>query len=302
MFNQIIVFIVFVAVSFSVFSYETVEEIEKSFNNKIIEKPVEGVKERMLTLMPMNLMLISNLTTKEIAKDVKIDTSKAPYSIDLRPRDSKVKSQWNGTCTAFGMTAYRENLACVYLGECGLDMSERHFWSFYSQYSAEVAIDNSSKFVAMEKDWAQTQEVKPSKIDTKGIYSIKNMRIGKYDKSLLIDTLGKGLPVYFWSQVPQDMLDCKKNISSSKMVDGGHAYLVSGYINKADPILIVKNSWGEVCGDKGYQYMKLSIFDKAGYWNFAISDGVEKKTTAKCQTVCKPTFLIFGKTCKEVCE
>ena len=70
--------------------------------------------------------------------------------------------------------------------------------------------------------------------------------------------------------VPSDMAKCRKIIrDTSPVVEGaGHDIAVYGII--PDPnlgyIAILKNSWGENCGDHGFQYLQLSICQKSGYY------------------------------------
>lgn len=236
-------------------------DIDALFSSKALNpaKEVDGYAERVKNIGLQKHEFVIK-TSFPIEKSATL-----PDYINLSGYDSAIKSQWNGTCTAFGMMAVWEAFLCV-KGHCKLDLSERHFWSFYGQYSAETAIKQTGKYVGLEKDWAQTLEKAPSKIV--GKYNVSGFKYGYNDKNLLMKVLSQNTPVYFWSLVPTEMAECRVSISKASFIDGGHAYEVIGYSDKKNPILIVKNSWGSGCGYKGYQYLKLSALE-GSYWNFA---------------------------------
>lgn len=265
----------------------------------------EAYVERVNSLIPMD-ELFRGSEKSIMARPVNLDN--APEDIDLRDMDTPIKSQGSeGTCTAFGLTAAQEYAHCSINQECGLDLSERHRWNLYREYSAWEALGTIEYGISLEKFCPYSnQECYPvAKQEAKYI-------VDKYTqlptKSHVIDALAKGKAVYFWSQTPQQMVNCAKTISSPVMADGGHAYKISGYFNKADPILIVKNSWGKGCADKGYQYMKFSVFDRAGYWEAVSIDSVsiEEKVTPKCRIICglerkAKHFWEKRQYCKQVC-
>lgn len=190
--------------------------------------------------------------------------------VDLREWDTPVKEQWNGTCSAFGLTAVQELQTCKSLGVCNIDISERHRWSFYKKYSSMTALKTSHLLVADEKQWPQDQVNGPSTIQ--GKFKVDEWEYLGDNKDAVISELNKGNPIYMWSQTPNCMLKCKKVCAKNEntFADGGHAYSIVGYYQKDDPILIVKNSWGLDCGDNGYQSLPFKIWDNASYWEAAV--------------------------------
>lgn len=177
---------------------------------------------------------------------------------DLSGKDAPVVSQWNGTCTAFSLAATMEN----FLGNT--DLSERHVWSAYKQYSCEAAIKawENKKCATSDKAWP-IKNVKPKSGYTKSencnVFLKKTTYIGD-DIQKAINALDIGHPVYIGMNVTQSMMNCDATISpKSAKVDGGHALSVVGYYLDSRVLgggyFKIKNSWGGECGDQGYQYV-----------------------------------------------
>lgn len=81
-------------------------------------------------------------------------------------------------------------------------------------------------------------------------------------------SLSKGLPVIFGMMVPKsyyaigaDGLMTMPSADEPRL--GGHAQLVVGYDDDKE-VFIVRNSWGEEFGDKGYSYIPYEFFT-SGY-------------------------------------
>jgi C1A family cysteine protease len=238
---------------------EVIDLVSRGYHE---EKSVSKYEQRIKYLMP--LKGLRKNSTNEIGRRVSIEN--LPEDVDLRNFASSVKSQGSeGTCTAFGITAAQESSHCALNGSCNLDLSERQRWNMYKQYRVEPAIASIKNPIGLEKDCPYSKKECPVKVPESSIYKITKM-VDLTTKEEVLEALARGKHVYFWSQVPQQMADCARTITSSKMVDGGHAYLVAGYFSKDDPVLILKNSWGKDCGDNGWQYLQFSDFDKEGYW------------------------------------
>lgn len=266
----------------------TKSEVEAEMSQPIVESVMldKAYVDRLHSLVPLEDMFPMG-EQKILARP--IDISKAPDDIDLRDMDTSVKDQGDeGTCTAFGLTAAQEFAHCAINNECDIDLSERYRWNLYKRYSADVALSTIGSAIPDDRFCPyQNQECYPI-AKSEAIYKIDSVK-RLPTKSHVIAALADGKAVYFWSQVPRQMASCSKTISSAQMVDGGHAYKISGYLNKEDPTLILKNSWGPDCGDGGYQYMKFSIFDQAGYWAAASIEGasITDRATPKCRTECR---------------
>ncbi|GLX80045.1 hypothetical protein tinsulaeT_33850 [Thalassotalea insulae] len=76
--------------------------------------------------------------------------------------------------------------------------------------------------------------------------------------------LSKGMPVIFGMMVPRSFYAIKADgvmamPSPTDVRLGGHALLAVGYDDKRE-MFIVRNSWGEEFGDKGYCYMPYEFF------------------------------------------
>lgn len=273
--------------------YMTKDEVMAELANPSIEIKAdlndEAYKQRLLSLAPMEDMfkLKKSFSQKSVRA---VDISKLPEDVDMRIKDTPVKSQGSeGTCTAFGLTATQEATHCSLDQQCNLNLSERHRWNMYKKYSADVALGTIASPIAPETICPYTSSSCPATVKQYAKYQIGKMfRLST--KSDVLNALAQGKHVYFWSQTPAQMVNCSKTITSGSMSDGGHAYKISGYFNKADPVLIVKNSWGSNCADNGFQYMKFNVFDKAGYWGAASMDSTSilgnLPDAPKCEKKC----------------
>lgn len=255
----------------------------------------EKFRERLINLVPLEDMFDGlEQRKKELLankKEMAINVAQLPLDVDMRDYAGSIKEQWNGTCSAFGLIATEEVAQCKMRGDCGLDLSERHFWSFYKKYSAPTALKMSTNFVADEKHWPQDQTSKPSDVEKYADYRVSEYEYLGGDsqeaKNKVLSALANGRPVYMWSQTPSCLLSCKAtcNATSNAFESGGHAYSIVGYFNRDNPVLIVKNSWGTDCGDGGYQYMSFKIWDNSTYWEAASLINVESKNIPTDPTI-----------------
>ncbi|MBF0364840.1 MAG: C1 family peptidase [Oligoflexia bacterium] len=188
-------------------------------------------------------------------------------SVDLRFRDTPVKDQslfvgsiWGfpvGTCTAFGLAAVMENLiGNPHEGH----LSERHLWSHYGQINMFNAIDAATiQYTTEENYWPEeNKNPRSGYLD----HAHTKIRAGKKlgnDLQAMVDYLNRGRPLYMGFATPRDVGDCKAVAASLENTGGSHAVAVVGY--QADNEIpgagyfIIKNSWGEKCGDHGYHYV-----------------------------------------------
>ena len=114
-------------------------------------------------------------------------------SMDLRYRDTPVKHQFGGTCSAFGLVAAMENL----LGGT-LELSERHAWSKYRKYSskaAEATLEKSG--IVEERYWPADSHLPKPGFYRDSRYKISKARYIEDDVRAAIQALEAGTPLYF---------------------------------------------------------------------------------------------------------
>ncbi|MBF0298228.1 MAG: C1 family peptidase [Oligoflexia bacterium] len=200
-----------------------------------------------------------------------------PQTVDLRIRDTKIKSQFGGTCTAFGLMAAVENFI---VGRFNIppedkdlvNLSERHFWSLYSKTSVSSAMTASKKYyVTEEKYWPQSNK-KPytgykNHAHTKLLSSVYIVD----DVTKALEALARGNPVYIGMTVSKGMSSCATVVTPlSAKTSGGHALAIVGYqLNESiqgGGYFIIKNSWGSKCGDNGYQYIPFYHCARSGMY------------------------------------
>lgn len=251
--------------------------------------------EQVKELIDERNKIPAHVEIKEIAKK----------EVDLRYRDTPIKSQDNGKCTSYAGVAGIEN-TLNRAGKSDLDLSEWHIWSKYRQYSCNAFIDAASESkIADEKYYPQygTPVAQIEKVSHAKLIDVE--RIGsKMDK--MMDALDRGNVVYLGMSTPVDMIKCKKVVSPySGKTGGGHALLIVGYIlDNSVPgkvVAILKNSWGADCADGGYQYVPLGhICQRTDFycdmWEFknAVSDKSSASVVApEYRKVCVRNWLFF---------
>lgn len=180
--------------------------------------------------------------------------------VTLSERDTPVKMQFGSTCTTFGLVAAMENLHGA-----KVDLSERHLWNFYRQYSMMPALAAAKKnLIVEEKAWPSSRAYRPARLP-QGVLRVKDAPYLGDSILNIIKSIDAGYPVYMASEVVKDFGDCRPVVGErSPVVKGaGHAYAVVGYrVNSqfaSGVRFLVKNSWGTRCGVGGYQWMPASI-------------------------------------------
>jgi C1A family cysteine protease len=197
--------------------------------------------------------------------------------IDLREYDNGIiLDQFGGTCTAHGIISLLEILNCKLEGNCGSKwkLSERHSWEMDQNYQCKTKVrSHLDNYVALNSDWPHSF-TKPtvSNIDKRGVVKLENGWYFGNNHTNLLKALNKGLPLYFGGSTPSSMLSCRPNVSMSAPYQGaGHAFSILGYYHYPEEtdleyILILKQSWGEDCGDHGFQYMPLALCSRDDYY------------------------------------
>jgi hypothetical protein len=257
-------------------SYIPTHKVVEGFNaiNKSNEILNKGALKRKRFLEPEKNIL--ELEKSKLKKQMIFSGS---GSVDLRYKDTPVLSQWNGTCTAHGLSAAIENLISV-------NLSERHVWSKYEKYSCKKAISALSKkeCITLAEAWPNTKSRPYKNYKEKKFcsYFLDKSTYLKDDIQEAIFALDKNIPIYLGTSVTKSLLNCDVSVKpTSKKTGGGHAMAIVGYeLNKSvagGGYFILKNSWGNDCGDKGYQYLSFDhCLREDLYCNFWSIDVVSK--------------------------
>lgn len=201
---------------------------------------------------------------------------KPDLGADLRHKDTPVKNQIGPRCTAYGLIAAMENLH----GQ-KVDLSEAELWFRYQQYSIYPAMQKAKELkITKEEFWPEAKSSPLPNADLNRIVKLSKESYLGLDFDRIKQKLREGKPIYFAFRVPKDLNTCSEVIrQDSPMTDGGHAVMISGY--KIAPelkdgfYLIIKNSWGTNCHDKGYVYLTPSFCNRPdGYCTFYSIDEV----------------------------
>jgi C1A family cysteine protease len=209
-----------------------------------------------------------------------LPTNSAPKKVDLRKFCSPVVNQGDlGACTGFsiakGLREYlliRDNKPLVSLSPLFLYYNERKMERTVNKDNgADVAsgmkvLKNIG--VAPESDWpynVKKFKIEPSEIAYQDAEQFKVTYI-KALKGLreIKEALNNKSPVVFGIEAYQSFEDTKDGYiplpDKTKEKDlGGHAVACFGY-DDTKHVLIVKNSWGDDWGDKGYFYLPYDFF------------------------------------------
>lgn len=222
-------------------------------------------------------------------------------SADLRPFFSKIKVQGEiGACATFAAVAMYE--AAINrgrgLGQPKADLSERFVYyhsnvlkgrpeggsNFFDQlavlgtegvcsenkcpYSVKAAGDPPSKEAAEEA--ATHRVLKALQIPLDNEDSDPEWLAGNHRR--LTSALSQGHPVGISLRIADDFGRQGPYIAMPENGEAGadsfHAMVLVGY-SEADKCYIVRNSWGESFGDKGYCYISAAYIDDPAYNNFS---------------------------------
>lgn len=259
---------------FSYAQFMTDTELNKEFSRvskleSIFKLNPEG-KKHLQNLIPTSTFFDAK-SREELQKLEKVEfnpqSGEIKPEVDLRQYDTPVKSQDNGKCTAYSLMAILENK--INQGKpSNPNLSDWHHWSHYKQYSCVASLKAAlSNYVCDEKYYPQYGRQKLF-CNMKAWAKVGGQTyIGNNATSVKI-ALSRNNPVYLAMTTPQEMLNCVKVISpNSAPSNGGHALAVVGFKPvENDTLLILKNSWGSRCGDKGYQYLPISLCSKSGFY------------------------------------
>jgi hypothetical protein len=254
---------------FSAQAYYSHDEVVSEFiNNKMGFKTQINPSRMPASVAQFYTPSLDEVISPETQKKLDRKTKKhihhfygVAQSVDLRHRDTQVVSQIGPRCSAYGLIASMENLLGV--PEVA-QLSQNHLWSAYGKYSSEAAVYAAKRMSITEAAvWPHYQKNPSVGWKDKSHTEITDITYIEDDITRAVKALDAGRPVYIGLSVSRSMGNCDAVLDpSSNPGGGGHAISISGYALDANVpgggYFILKNSWGQDCGDKGYQYMAFN--------------------------------------------
>ena len=210
----------------------------------------------------------------------KIKNATLPAKVDLRPFMTQVEDQQRlSSCTANAVAGAYEYLVKKYLSKKAFDVS-RLFIYYNARLRAgkeikdagshiQYAVDSLMKIGACkESTWPydlKSVNVKPhtESYEVAANFKIEKTKFVPVNLDAWKASLAEGYPIVFGVALFPSFDTCNKNKGvvpmpspdeASRSAHGLHAMLCVGY-SDVDKMFIVRNSWGERWGDKGYCYM-----------------------------------------------
>lgn len=182
--------------------------------------------------------------------------------IDLGPaRDQGQRP----TCLAFSLSeVHRAGLACSHL----LSPESLHrLGAKRASKSYDLALSISEAIVGLELDGQTTEAAWPynseEAVDEKCCYFKVAATASKFDEALVMLVLNTAEPIVL--AVDVDMAFCTYLASTTldfdpqSRIQGRHAVVICGCRQgPGGPEYLIKNSWGEGWGDKGYAWVALA--------------------------------------------
>ncbi|MDR3287368.1 MAG: C1 family peptidase, partial [Prevotellaceae bacterium] len=204
-----------------------------------------------------------------------------PQEIDLREKFTAIKNQGEiGSCTAFSSVGVYEYLAKR--KERILNLSESFVYYYARTYQNNQNEDTGSSIhdaiiamteygVCERSDWDYTTEnihQEPSQIakdNAKNNTVTKALNV-KHSINDFKSAISEGYPVCFSMKIFKSFGESHKgfitkpNAAELQSTSGYHAMVMCGY-SDTNKVFIVRNSWGENFGDKGYCYIPYSYIE-----------------------------------------
>ncbi|MBA4851472.1 C1 family peptidase [Emticicia sp. BO119] len=206
--------------------------------------------------------------------------SDLPQKVDLRPYMTKVENQKHlSSCTANATAGAYEYLAKKHLKNRAFEVS-RLFVYYNARLRASSNIQDKGSYIqyaieSLHKLGACTEETWP--YDTKKVnekphsdtyseaanFKVQETKYVPTDLKAWKQCLAEGYPIIFGIALFKGFDSCNQNKGivpmpspdeAGRQAHGLHAMLCVGY-SEVDKMFIVRNSWGEQWGDKGYCYM-----------------------------------------------
>ncbi len=226
-------------------------------------------------------------------------------SIDLRGNFSPIKSQGQqGSCVAFTLTSIFEYMMKVSKQEdCDLSEAFLYYNARHLDQADDVSTqeDSGSRYkpsmdslvkygIALEKVWPYHEEIytqKPSNeaYEDAGKRKLRKALSVKLNSDAIKSALSDGYPVagsfalfpsFFEagayipipSQEEIEQTKANANNPEKQLKHGHHAMAIVGFSDQLN-MFLVRNSWGEDWGDKGYCYIPYAYINNPELFTFA---------------------------------
>ncbi len=219
-----------------------------------------------------------------------IKSTTLPPKVDLRAFMTAVEDQKSlSSCTANAVAGAYEYLIKKFLAKKAFDVS-RLFIYYNARLRAGYEIEDKGSHIQYAVD--SLMKIGACKEDT-WVYDLKSVNKKpneesyiaaadfKIEKKKIIPTkletwkqvLAEGYPIVFGTALFSSFDTCTKNKGivsmpspdeTGRKAHGLHAMLCVGY-SEVDKMFIVRNSWGDKWGDKGYCYMPFEYLMNAKF-------------------------------------
>ncbi|MEZ4225158.1 MAG: C1 family peptidase [Polyangiaceae bacterium] len=224
----------------------------------------------------------------------RVDEGQLPAKVDLRPHLSPVEDQGGlNSCVANAVAGAYEYLTRRHLGQDGYDVSRLFvYYNARAQQGMEEedegsviadAIESLREMGACsENTWPYAEDIvneRPSDeaYDQARGFLVESSDLVETDLGAWKHALAEGYPIIFGCELFDSFDSGRKGKipmpsprERQRAEHGGHAMLCVGY-SDPDRVFIVRNSWGERWGDRGYCYMPFdylmsSDFNSGDSW------------------------------------
>lgn len=250
-----------------------------------VDLPAAGVSDSTISASATSDPTTPESTTPELESESTTNTAQ-PWAVPslagalnisanktLQKYDAGIQSQFGGTCSAFATAAAINNR----LKQKGYkqEVSERHLWSLYGVYDAYYAVEAAKKnYLTLQESWPTYGVRSTDYLDHRSIRVTQSVEHG-YNFESALQGLNRGNPLIMAIQVPTDLANCRAEIrSTASYTTGQHVVEAVGY-QLDDHVagggyFIIKNSWGETCGDHGYHTYPFSLCKRSDLYCYFI--------------------------------
>lgn len=214
---------------------------------------------------------------------------KLPPKVDLRPFLTTVENQGQlSSCVANAVAGAYEYLVKRHQDDAAYDVSR--LFVYYNARAKQGAVDEDGGSViadaiqslreegaCSETTWPYEEGAvnrKPSKAayDEAKKFLVEDMQLVPVKLEAWKSALAEGYPIIFGislyksfdQQKKKGLVPTPSSKEASRESHGGHSMLCVGY-SDPDQVFIVRNSWGEDWGDKGYCYISYDYLMNSKY-------------------------------------